>query len=226
MKNFKSTVRSFLFPMLFAAAVGVVGCERPELAAPQAEFPELQPGKFRRVIEVKDGESKVTLAISSDNEASLTAYEASLDFRAVSTPGIDEQTPMTDVGPETQPTAEEECDAVHISVLKRDLAPGMTGFVLSADAPATGKATEYGVYSTLRYFYSWEAPHYFKVTPLGGRCVSAWLYQAGSTWTFCSWAGGSGGNYLCSYWWAASSNVNSLDYRLKAQGAYYSVYWY
>ncbi len=223
MKTFKRNLIP-LFSLLVLCTLGFFGCEREAIQSVDSQPTQLQPGKYRHVIDLQDGANSATLTISSDNEAALAEFESHIAMKA---------TPASEAADGQQATAVEtvsgqhlsEENAIHISTMFSRLEPNMQGFKLEVgDSAASGKVAYYsgGPY----YFYSWEAPHYFKVTPLNGNCASAWLQQAGSTWTYCSWAGGSGGNYLCTSSWAASSNVNSLDYRLKAQGARFDVYWY
>lgn len=223
MKPFKSYFIR-LFSLLLLGVVGFFGCEHEAIQPTDSQQSQLQPGKYRHTIELEDGANSTTLIVSSDNEAALAEFESHIAMKA---------TAASEAADDLQATAAEtfggqhlsEENAIHISTMSSRLEPGMQGFKLEVgDSIATGKVAYYsgGPY----YFYSYSAPHYFRVTPLNGRCVSAWLQQKGSTWTYCSWAGGSGGNYLCTRSWAASSNVNSLDYRLKAQGARFDVYYY
>jgi hypothetical protein len=222
-KNHRFLIMSFC---LLVSATGFLGCEREKVEPAENQVPVLQQGKYRHVIALQDGPNTATLAISSDNAEALAEFEANVRMKALTADAAGAEAPQMTSEPVTMPLLTDE-NAVHISVLSSELEATMEGIELSLeDANATGKTDLYGTYSGgPYYFYSWAAPHYFKVTPLG-RCVSAWLQQAGSSWTYCSWAGGSGGNYLCNYAWAASSSVNSLDYRLRAQGQNFSVYWY
>jgi hypothetical protein len=227
MKTIKNHRFSIVLFCLLSTAVGFMGCEREAVEPIENQVPALQPGKYRHVIDLQDGATSATLAISSDNAEALAEFEANVSLKTIAADAESAVAPLVATEPVTSPLLSDE-NSVHISVLSSKLEPTVQGFELSLKAVnTTGKVDLYGTYSGgPYYFYSWSAPHYFRVTPLYGRCVSAWLQQAGSSWTYCSWAGGSGGNYLCNNSWAASSSVNSLDYRLKAQGQSFSVYWY
>lgn len=188
---------------------------------------DLLPGGFHRTVTLHEGDSYLSLELGSDSEAKLADLEKRLTLKEVH---FVSESFESDVFPAVPPSAEDALEAekyaVHLKVLESHLGEGVKGLELSLEEEAA-KTNLSGTYSGgPYYFYSYDAPHYFRVTPVNGNCVSAWLYEKGSSWQFVSWAGGSGGNYLCRYSWAASSSVTSKDYRLKAVGARFSVYWY
>lgn len=225
MKKFKSCRRAGVALALCASFAAFPSCKKENLADSLPK--DFLPGGFHRTLTLEKGDSYLCLELGSDSEESLDLLEKHLSLETtylLPDPEVSDAFPAV---PPSENDWDREKYAVHLRVVESSLGDGVKALDLSLEAHESAKTDLYGVYSGgPYYFYSYDAPHYFRVTPLEGKCVSAWLYEKGSSWQFVSWAGGSCGNYLCRYAWAASSSVSTKDYRLKAIGSKFSVYWY
>ncbi len=227
MKQFRLSFATAILPAIFTLFLTFTSCQKDlQEEAVNSQLQSL-PGAFKRTVTLHDGTTSVTLGIASDKLDRLTDFEAGLSIK--STAELSLESPLNNeiAAAEGVPTAIDETNAVHIMVITKELADGMQGFQLEVreQASTAGKTQLSDTYSGGPYnFYSWEAPHHFYVTP-SGRCVSAWFFQAGSSWTPVSWKGGAAGYYLCTQSRTLNSSDNGHDFRLKAQGDHFYVNW-
>lgn len=181
------------------------------------------PGKYNSEVSLVDGNNIVKLLVTSDNKTAIEAFRATASLKAVT--GSEESGEAINTFAESSDSPD-EANAIHISLIESNLASGYESFEINTgDAQGSADASNYSSFNGPYYFYSFDAPHSFKVTPSAGNCVSAWLYEKETSWVPVSWAGGNGGNYVCNLTWSANSSATNLDFKLKTQGSNISVSW-
>ncbi len=178
-----------------------------------------QPGSHSKDVVLTSSTGSVKLRVSSDNTAALEAFVGSATLRATAE-GEAAEAPQT--GSESAEPADES-GAVHVSVLESDLA----SFEIAISSPYANMENDpYKGFTGPYYFYSFDAPHSFTVTPGTSECLTSWLYEnTGAGWSYVSWAGGAAGHQVCSLPYTTNSSETSVDFRLKTQGTGLAVSW-
>ncbi len=220
-------LKAVLLPALFVAAFSLTSCKKESLEP--TKYPELQmlPGKYKRIVTLQDGGSTVTLGIAADNDAQLDDFEVNVVLKGLT--ALPETEPI-DIAINNEvldapDLGAIDSEAVHICILEEKKGAGIVGFELQVNTKTLlGKIGTSGNYSGMKVFYSWEAPHYFRVNSVVYYCVDTWLYRVPNSTPNWTWV-----NYfhLCqsaNHTWQFSSNA--YDYRLIANGPLYHVQWY
>jgi hypothetical protein len=136
----KSPKRALLPLLLLGAAALFTACNKdkqpPGTDPASPEQAAGVPGKYKKEITLQDGDNTARIVVSGDNEARVNNVSAAqLHFKALTQqPAAISDQPVAGAAQQTAPAAN-PANALHITILQTQLAPGVKGYELQL-APA------------------------------------------------------------------------------------------